>query len=72
MTEPTMPVARPTAEPISDPRLRVLQVAGGDAAFADALRAMMWDAYTGAGRPLGPDEDAMWAWWSYGQGTTAQ
>ena len=67
-----MRVDLPTAEPVSDPRLRVLQVADGDPAVADALRAMMWDAYVGAGHPFGPDEDAMWTWWSYGQGTTAQ
>ena len=67
-----MPVEHPAAQPLPTPRLRVLQAAGGDPAFADALRAMMWDAYVGAGRPLGPDEDAMWSWWSYGQATTTQ
>lgn len=43
-----------------------------DDAFAGALRSMLWDVYLEAGRPLGPDEDAMIAWWAYGQGTTVQ
>ena len=58
--------------PLPDPRLRVLQVADGDPALADALRQMMWHAYCEAGRPLGPDEDGMWAWWAFGQQTTVQ
>ena len=62
----------PVAQPLPDVRLRVLAVADGDPAYADALREMMWDAYVRAGRPLGPTEDAMWVWWSYGQATTVQ
>lgn len=62
----------PLPAPLPDVRLRVLQVADGDEAYAAALRGMMWDAYVQAGRPFGPKEDAMFAWWSYGQATTAQ
>ena len=50
----------------------VHQLDAEDAALGQALRAMAWDAYLAAGRPLGPGEDAMWAWWTYGQGTTVQ
>lgn len=65
------PTAAP-ASPVADLQLRVLQVAGGDTGRADALRAMMWDTYCTAGRPLGTGEAAMWTWWAYGQGSTAQ
>ena len=41
-------------------------------AFANALEVMLWDAYVEAGRPLGPEEDAMLTWWAFGQGTTVQ
>ena len=68
---PAMP-AESSAAPLPDVRLRVLAVAGGDPHVADALRAVMWDAYVQAGRPLGPGEDAMWLWWSYGLATTVQ
>ncbi|MDT7858230.1 hypothetical protein RQM47_16395 [Rubrivirga sp. S365] len=62
----------PLSPPLPAPRLRVLEVADGDPAFAAALRGMMWDAYVRAGRPLGPSEDDMFTWWSYGRATTVQ
>ena len=50
----------------------VRQLADQDPALGSALRVMAWDAYAQAGRPLGPGENAMWAWWAYGQSTTVQ
>ena len=67
-----MPTAEPLVSSLPDLRLHVLQTADGDAMLADALRQMMWDDYCRAGRPLGPTEEAMWTWWTYGQLTTAQ
>ena len=67
-----MPAEFPVAAPLPDVRLRVLAVADGDPAFADALRKMMWDAYVEAGCPLGPTEEALFAWWSFGLATTVQ
>lgn len=55
-----MPDAVPT-----DLRLAVVRASDGDPALADALRQMLWDDYCRAGRPLGPDEDGMWAWWTF-------
>lgn len=43
-------------------RLRVLQVAGGDPAFAAKLREMLWHEYRAAGCPLGTSEEAMFRW----------
>lgn len=57
---------------VSSLRLRLLHITGGDPNQATALHAMMWDAYCDAGRPLGPDDAAMWVWWSYGAGSTNQ
>ncbi len=67
-----MPTDLPTVQPIADVRLRVLQIAGGDAAYAGVLRTMMWDAYSDAGLPFGSDEDGMWRWWASDLRTTAQ
>lgn len=61
-----------SVQPLPDLRLRVVQAADGDPALADAIRRMMWDAYCAAGRPFGPDEEGMWAWWSYGPQSTDQ
>lgn len=69
---PNAPRPAPAVTPIPDVRLRVLEVAGGDPAFADALRAHMWRAYDEAGRPAGDDEDAMYRWWASGAATTVQ
>ena len=55
-----------------DVRASAGQIEDDDPALAQALRAMAWDAYLQAGRPLGAGEDAMWAWWAFGQGTTTQ
>lgn len=60
-----------TAPSPTDLRLSLLRAADGDAHLAEALRQMMWDDYCRAGQPFGPDEEAMWAWWAYGQQTTA-
>ena len=62
----------PPAPPVASLRLRVLRASGGDARQAEALQGRMWDAYCDAGRPLGPSEAAMWTWWAYGAGSTAQ
>ncbi|MEM1117979.1 MAG: hypothetical protein AAF845_07265 [Bacteroidota bacterium] len=51
---------------------RLAAIADDTPAFGEALRAMLWEVYTEAGRPLGPDEEAMLAWWGFGQGTTVQ
>ncbi|GAB5537735.1 MAG: hypothetical protein Rubg2KO_39840 [Rubricoccaceae bacterium] len=40
--------------------------------FADAMRMMLWDTYVEAGQPFGANEDGMYAWWAFGQGTTVQ
>lgn len=61
-----------SAAPVAALRLRVLRASGGDARQAEALQGMMWDAYRDAGRPLGPDDAAMWVWWAHGAGSTAQ
>ena len=60
------------AAPPLDARASVRQLDAEDPALAQALRAMAWDAYLEAGRPLGAGENALWAWWTFGQGTTVQ
>ena len=45
-----------------DVRLKVVQVAGGDPHFAEALRGMMWQEYCEAGQPFGPSEEGMFLW----------
>lgn len=47
---------------ISDMRLKVVEVAGGDLRFAEALRGMIWQEYCEAGQPYGPSEEAMFRW----------
>lgn len=69
---PAPPMTESPFAPLPDLRLGVLQAAGGDPAFAAALRQILWDGYCHAGRPFGPDEDGMWTWWAYGERTTAQ
>ncbi len=43
-------------------RMRLLQVAGGDAAFAAKLRKMLWHAYRAKGCPCGLTEAGMFHW----------
>ncbi len=47
--------------------LRLLQVAGGDTAFAEKLRELMWQMYSEAGLPMGVSEEGMYAWWTHTQ-----
>lgn len=44
--------------------LALVQVAGGDKAILDALRAFAWSAYQEAGCPQGADEQGMDVWWT--------
>ncbi len=56
----------------SDVEHHLHQIEDENPMFADAMRRMLWDAYAKAGRPLGPDEAGMYAWWAFGQATTVQ
>lgn len=48
--------------PSIEGRLRVLQVAGGDPAFAAKLCEMLWRAYRAVGCPYGASEEGMFRW----------
>lgn len=64
---------RISARPHSrDMATRVIQVAGGDAPFADMMRQMIWESYCDAGQPFGATEDGMYIWIAHQQQTTAQ
>lgn len=58
----------PAPETVESSRLdltpRILRLAGGDKAFADQIREMMWGEYCGAGAPFGHSEEGMMVWWS--------
>ena len=56
----------------SDIEHHLHQLDDEDPMFADAMRMMLWETYSQAGLPLGPDEANMYAWWAFGQGTTVQ
>lgn len=45
-----------------DMRLKVVEAAGGDPHFAEALRGMIWQEYCKAGQPFGPSEEGMFRW----------
>lgn len=45
--------------------LRILQVAGGDHAFALQIREMMWQAYCDVDCPFGPSEEGMFLWFEH-------
>ena len=45
-----------------DVRLKVVEVAGGDPHFAEALSGMIWQEYCEAGQPFGPSEEGMFLW----------
>lgn len=42
--------------------LKVIEVAGGDPHFAEALRGMIWQEYGEAGQPFGPSEEGIFLW----------
>jgi hypothetical protein len=63
---------RSPASPAAELRLSMIQVAGGDAAVVDWLRAMIWDAYCAAACPFGATEDGMSVWWAHHQQTQRQ
>lgn len=66
-------VNRINARPRSrDTANKIIQVAGGNAAFGDMLRQMMWTSYCDAGQPFGATEEGMYIWIEHQQQTTAQ
>lgn len=50
-----------------DLRLKLIQVSGGDSAFAAKLREMIWHSYCEADRPFGPTEEDMFRWLEHQQ-----
>lgn len=42
--------------------LKLLQIAGGDVAFADKLREMFWQEYGEADYPYGASEEGLFRW----------
>ena len=48
-------------------RLKLLQIAGGDAAFEAKLREMIWQEYCDAEWPYGPTEEGMFLWLEHQQ-----
>ena len=42
--------------------LKLLQIAGGDAAFAHKLREMFWQEYGDADYPYGASEEGLFRW----------
>ena len=44
-------------------QLRIIEVAGGDLAFAEMLRGMIWQEYCDAEHPFGPTEEGMFLWY---------
>ena len=42
--------------------LKLLQIAAGDAAFADKLREMFWQEYSDADYPYGASEEGLFRW----------
>jgi hypothetical protein len=70
MPTPSASPTRSTASILPDPhpmRLRVIELADGDAGMSTQIRMMMWDTYSTAGSPLGPTEEGMFEWWEYDQ-----
>lgn len=49
--------------------LKLLQIAGGDQAFADKMRELLWQAYCDADCPFGGSEKGMAIWWAHSQNT---
>ena len=45
-----------------DVGLKIIEMAGGDPHFAEALRGMIWQEYCEAGQPFGPSEEGMFLW----------
>ena len=45
-----------------DVGLKVIEAAGGDPHFAEALRGMIWQEYCEVGQPFGPSEEGMFLW----------
>lgn len=43
-------------------RLKIMQAAGGNSAFARKLREVIWQRYCRAGQPFGPSERGMMDW----------
>lgn len=43
-------------------RLKIIQAAGGNTAFAKQLRGIIWQRYCQAGQPFGPSERGMMDW----------
>ena len=52
--------------------LSLLRASGGDQAYADMLRSMVWSAYGDAGYPFGLSEAGMSVWWEHQQHTRRQ
>ncbi len=48
-------------------RLKLMEVAEGDLTTAQMLQSMLWQAYSEADCPFGPEEDGMFLWWAYEQ-----
>ncbi|HMB92832.1 MAG TPA: hypothetical protein VKP65_18425 [Rhodothermales bacterium] len=53
-------------------RTKIVQVSGGNAAFGDMMRHMMWTSYCDAGQPFGASEEGMYIWIEHQQQTRPQ